>query len=141
MGSEPIEFWGQAIIGESGVDETFIGTMRFENGAFAQFDSGFRSPFRTHIEIVGSTGVIVVPRPFKPTRRETIYIGSAMDELKPVEIEGFDLLYSGEIEDMADAILDGVAPRVSLYDSRANIDAIQKLLASAAAKKSANTQN
>jgi predicted dehydrogenase len=141
LGSEPIDFWGQAIIGDSGVDETFIGAMRFENGAFAQFDSGFRSPFRTHLEIVGSAGIIVVPRPFKPAKVETVYIGSAMDQLVPTRIEGFDLLYSGEIEDMADAIIDGAAPRVSLYDSRANIDAIQKLLASAAEKKRANTEN
>ena len=40
-------------------------------------------------------------------------------------------LYLGEVEDMADAIIQGKAPRISLEDSRANVATIVALLESA----------
>lgn len=131
FGAEPIEAFGMSFIGPGGVDETFVGTLRFGENAYAQFDCGFCAPFRTHMEIVGSEGIIIIPRPFKPTAHETIYIGKASDRLEPLAIEGPELLYLGEVEDMADGILNGSAPRISLHDSRANVAAIVALLRSA----------
>jgi predicted dehydrogenase len=131
IGAEPLEMSGMQVIGESGVDETFVGTMRFTNGAYAQFDSGFHAPFRTNMEIVGSEGVIVIPRPFKPTESETIYVGSAGDQLEPVQVSGPEHLYIGEVEDLYDAVVHGAAPRVNLQDSRNNVAAILALLQSA----------
>ena len=131
IGAEPVEAFGMQFIGPGGVDEMFVGALRFADDVYAQFDCGFRAPFRTNMEIVGSEGVIVIPRPFKPTARETIYIGRAGDQLEPVAIEGPELLYLGEVEDLADVILSGAPPRVSLQDSRANVAAIAALLRSA----------
>lgn len=131
IGREPVEVFGMQFTGSSGVDETFVGTLRFAEGTYAQFDCGFRAPFRMHIEIVGSEGVIVVPRPFKPTARETIYIGKSSDQLEPLIVEGPELLYLGEVEDLADAALNGTPPRISLQDSRANVAVILALLRSA----------
>ena len=132
IGAAPVQVVGHQITGEkSGVDESFYGTIEFANGAVAQFDCGFRAPFRTHIEIVGSEGIILVPRPFKPTDKETIYMGKAGDQLEPVQVDSLAPLYSGEVEDMADAVLLGKAPRISLADSRANVATIVALLQSA----------
>jgi xylose dehydrogenase (NAD/NADP) len=131
IGTEPAEAFGMQFVGPSGVDETFVGTLRFGEDVYAQFDCGFRAPFRMNMEIVGSEGVIVIPRPFKPTAHETIYIGKASDQLEPITIEGPELLYLGEVEDMADAILNGTSPRISLQDSRANVAAMVALLQSA----------
>ncbi len=132
IGAAPVRVMGHQIVGaQSGVDESFYGTIEFANGAAAQFDCGFRAPFRTNIEIVGSEGVIMVPRPFKPTDNETIYVGKASDQLEPVQVDGFTQLYSGEVEDMADAVLLGKAPRISLADSRENVATIVALLQSA----------
>lgn len=131
IGKEPVEVQGMQFVGRSGVDETFVGTLRFGDDVYAQFDSGFRAPFRMNMEIVGSEGLIVVPRPFKPTAHETIYIGKASDQLEPLTLEGPELLYLGEVEDMYDAIVHGHAPRISLQDSRANVAAIVALLQSA----------
>jgi predicted dehydrogenase len=136
IGAEPVEVMGFQTVGTSGVDETFVGQMRFANNAYAQFDCGFHAPFRTHIEIVGSEGLIVAPRPFKPTHDETFYVGKASDQLEPVKVEGFEHLYSGEVEDMADAILLGNPPRISLRDSRNNVAAIVALLRSAKENRS-----
>jgi predicted dehydrogenase len=131
IGAEPAEVQGMQVLGESGVDETFVGTMRFTNGAHAQFDSGFHAPFRTNMEIVGSEGVIVIPRPFKPNDKETFYVGPAGDQLEPVQVSGPEHLYIGEVEDLFDAVVNGAAPRVSLQDSRNNVAAILALLQSA----------
>lgn len=132
MGREPSAVLGFAQIGSSGVDDSFAGEMRWPNGAVAQFDSSLRMPFRTHMEIVGSEGIIVIPRPFKPGAVAEIFVGSAMDALERRRITGPEHLYSGEVEDMADAVIDGKSPRVSLADSRSNVRTIQALLQSAA---------
>ena len=128
-GAEPAETFGWQTLGESGVDEAFAGQLRFDSGAMAQVDCGFRMPFRTRVEVVGREGVIVVPRPYKPGTHETIVIARA-DETTSVEISGPEL-YSGEVEDMADAVLLGREPRISLADSRGNVAALQALLRAA----------
>lgn len=128
-GQEPVEVFGHGIPPMDGVDERFYGQLTFPNHVIAQFDSGFRSLFRTHIEIVGSQGNIELRTPFKPGEGAEILL------TKNGSIEKFTFgyieLYSGEIEDMADAILEGKNPLVSLADSRANTNTIHCLYHSA----------
>jgi len=129
VGAEPVEVSGWQSAGPGGVDETFIGQMRFANGVHAQFDCGFRAPFRTHVEIVGSEGTISMRHPFKPGLDERITVTRG-DDVQIIVVPGEEL-YIGEVEDMADAILLGRPPRVSLADSRGNVAAIVALLRSA----------
>ena len=128
-GAEPVEAFGWQSLGQTGVDEIFVGQLRFPNDIYAQFDSGFRAPFRTQIEVVGGEGTITVLASFKPGLNEQIILRRG-DEAQTIAIPGQEL-YSGEVEDMADAILLGKAPRVSLAESRGNIAAIVALLQSA----------
>ena len=133
-GAEPAEVMGWAVRGPTGVDEAFTGHMRFAAGpgqpdVLAQFDCGFRMPYRTHVEAVGSEGVIAVARPYRPLPRETVTVTRG-DEVTAVDVEGPEP-YRGEVEDMADAVLLGRAPRVSLGDSRGNVAALVALLRSA----------
>jgi xylose dehydrogenase (NAD/NADP) len=129
-GSEPLEVFGWQITGKaSGVDETFTGQMRFPNNVFAQFDCGFRTPQRTHMELVGDKGNIIIKTPFNPILNEEIIVTND-DGKKIITTPGEDL-YLGEVENMADAILNGQAPRVSLADSRSNVATIKALLRSA----------
>jgi D-xylose 1-dehydrogenase (NADP+, D-xylono-1,5-lactone-forming) len=132
-GAEPVEVSGWQVTSKSGVDETFAGQMRFPGDVYAQFDSSFRAPFRTHIEIVGSEATINVPRPFKPDTEGTFTItrGDAVETITSDP----EVLYLGEVEDIADAILTGKAPRISLADSRANVGTIVALLQSARESK------
>ncbi len=116
---------------DRGVDLALWGSLRFPSGAVAQIDGSFMAPFRTNFEVVGTDGLIVVPVPFKPGADESILIGPHVEALEPVRITGGDL-YRGEVEDLADAVLLGTAPRVTLADSRVNTAAILALLASAA---------
>lgn len=111
------------------IDQSFVGQMRFPEGILAQFDSGFQSPFRTEMEIIGSLGILFIPNPFRPGKNEEILL-KKNDKVEKIKIRGQEL-YLGEVEDMADAILLGKAPRVSLEDSRENARTIQALLESA----------
>lgn len=100
--------------------------MKFPGEIYAQFDSGFRSPYRTHIEIVGSEGTLTVPSPFKPGLDENISLyRENKTEFIPIPRQE---LYIGEVEDLADCILNGKTPRMTLADSRANVAAITALL-------------
>jgi predicted dehydrogenase len=129
-GAEPVEVFGWQNTGAgSGVDESFFGQMRFPNEVHAQFDCGFRSPQRTHIELVGDKGNITVKTPFTPRLNEEIIVTNG-DEKRIITTPGEDL-YLGEVENMADAILDGKPPRMSLADSRNNVALILALLRSA----------
>lgn len=130
VGAEPVEVFGWQITGKrSGVDESFFGQMRFSNGVHAQFDCGFRTPHRAHLELVGDKGSITLEEAFNPgLNNEIILIND--DEKRIITIPGEDL-YLGEVENMADAILNGKAIRMSLADSRNNVAVIRALLRSA----------
>jgi xylose dehydrogenase (NAD/NADP) len=129
-GVELVEVFGWQVTGQaSGVDEMFAGQMRFSNGVYAQFDCGFRTPQRTHMELVGDKGNITIKIPFSPKLNEEIIVTNG-DEKRIITIPGEDL-YLGEVENMADAILNGQPPRMSLADSRSNVAAIKALLRSA----------
>ena len=134
VGAEPLEVFGWQVTGSTGIDDTFAGQMRFDQDIVAQFDSSFVIPFHTFMEIVGSEGTLNIPRPFKPETDEKIYLTRG-DRTETIKIKGQEL-YIGEVEDMADAILLGRAPRISLEDSRANVAAISALLESARTGKS-----
>ena len=129
VGENPLEVFGWQVTGPTGIDETFVGQIRFANDVYSQFDSSFAIPFQTFMEIVGSEGTLNIPKPFKPGINEKIYLTRG-DETETIEMPGQEL-YIGEVEDMADAILLGREPRVSLDDSRANVAVITALLESA----------
>jgi predicted dehydrogenase len=129
LSEEPEEVFGWQLIGKSGVDEVFIGQLRFAGDVFAQFDSGFRSPFRSRIEIIGSDRTLIVPKPFSPELDADILIGNG-SEYETIEMPGEEL-YIGEVEDMADAIITDSSPRISLDDSRNNVVVILALIKSA----------
>ena len=126
---EPADALGWQTLGPTGVDVAFAGQLRFPSGAIAQFDSGFAAPFRTEIEIVGTDGVLRVPRPFKPGKAERLTLVRG-DKSETIDVTG-DELYLGEVEDLASAALSGATPRLSLEWSRRNCAALVALLESA----------
>jgi predicted dehydrogenase len=129
LGEEPVEVFGRQVTTEREVDHTFVGMMRFGSGALTSFDCGFRSAQRWGMEIVGEQGSITLSNPFKPGLKDTIVLhrGDATEEIPAPPME----LYIGEIDDMADAVLDGKPQRISLEDSLANTRALVALYQSA----------
>ena len=133
LGDEPIEAFGWQITGKTGIDEVFTGQLRFRDNVVAQFDCGFRSPFRARMVVIGSEATLVIPNPFRPGIDDEMRIVKE-DEVQRIETPGQEL-YIGEVEDMADAILKGTPPRISLDDSRNNVATILALLRSAQENK------
>jgi len=129
VGESPREVFGWQVIGPTGIDETFVGQMQFAGNVLAQFDSSFVIPLHWFMEIIGSEGTLNIPNPFKPGINEKIYLTRG-DKTETIKIKGQEL-YIGEVEDVADAILLGKEPRISLNDSRVNVGMISALLESA----------
>lgn len=129
VGAKPAEVFGWQAEGPGGCDESFYGQVRFENGVCLQFDCGFRSPFRSFIEIVGTEGTIHIPNPFKPGLKEEIRIRRE-DREEIVKVKGHEL-YLGEVDDICDAVLHGTSLRISLEDSRENTAVLLALLKAA----------
>ena len=132
-GAEPIEVFGNHVIGSTGTDDSFIGQMRFPGDVFAQFDCSFRIQHRTYMEIAGTKGTITIKRPFTPRQVESIELKQGEKISKIVIRSGH--LYAGEIEDIHNVILDGTEPRVTLLDSRNTVRAITSLIQSAEANR------
>jgi predicted dehydrogenase len=129
--SLPESVAGMQFIGESDVDETFIGQMVYPGNRLAQISCSFRSPLHTYFEIVGTQGRLVLNRPFigmEDERRLMFYPGDGY----PFEIPVRDQeLYIGEVEDMHDAILDGKPQYLTLQETRNHVRTVLALYESA----------
>ncbi len=127
-GVEPQEVFGRSRQGAEDVDEAFTGQLALGE-VVAQFDAGFRAPLRTHLEVVGTEGVITAAAPFKPGPGAHLLLsrGEATEMIAVDE----QPLYIGELDDLADAATLGREPRVTLADSRGNVATIVALYESA----------
>ncbi len=133
VGERPESVFGWQTCNQDGVDLQFVGQIRYPGDVMAQFDSSFQTPERAQMEIVGNQGNLLISNPFKPGWSNLIRL-TCDGETKEISVPG-DELYSGEVEDMTDAILFGRKPRISLEDSRLNVATIQALLKSASVGK------
>lgn len=128
-GTIPTDVSGWQATTPGGVDDTFVGQLRFPGDIFAQIHSGFNTPLRSQLEVIGSQGSIEVPVPFTPQMNEKILLKRG-ESVQVIEIPGQEL-YIGEVEDMWEAIQHGTAACVSLVDSRENVATLAALLESA----------
>ena len=126
LGTEPLEVFGWQVTGPTGIDDSFFGQLHFSGDAVGQFDSSFVIPFHAYMEFVGSEGTLIIPQPYKPGLNEKLFLVRD-GKTETVKVKGQEL-YLGEVEDMADAILLGKSPRISLGDSRANVATLKALL-------------
>ncbi|MBE3067232.1 MAG: Gfo/Idh/MocA family oxidoreductase [Chloroflexi bacterium] len=129
LGAEPLEVFGWQVTGPTGVDEVFTAQLHFPEDVFAQFDCSVKIPYHVFMEIVGDEATLIIPNPYNPGVKETLYLTRG-GKVETIVVKGTGS-YIGEVEDMADAILLGKPPRVSLADSRANTAAILALFESA----------
>ncbi|HAJ35932.1 MAG TPA: gfo/Idh/MocA family oxidoreductase [Chloroflexi bacterium] len=116
----PVEVWAQQTIGESGVDVSMSAQLRFASGAVAQISTGFRTPFREAVYLVGERGILHIPEPWKPglTGRDSVMTLTDLDERTEQIITPAVNPYLCEVQAMEACVLDGAAPVVSLADSR-----------------------
>jgi len=131
MGAEPDEVFGWQTLSDGGVDLTFAGSMCFDEGTLAQFDCSFETAFRWGAEVAGSEGVITLESPWKPGAEKPPVIQLEEGEgRQEVPVEDIDP-YLCEVRQMADCVLEGADPLISLADSRNNVATINALYHSA----------
>lgn len=116
----PVEVWAQQTVGESGVDVSMIAQLRFASGAVAQISSGFRTPFREAVYLVGSQGILHMPEPWKPglTGSDSVMTLTDLENRQEQIITPAVNPYLCEVQAMEACVLDGAAPVVTLADSR-----------------------
>lgn len=121
MGEAPETVFGQQWLGETGIDELFVGQLQYSGNRFAQINASFRTPFQTYLEIIGTTGRLYLERPFNylEANRPPIFY-PVSGEVQKLSIPPKEL-YAGEVEDMQAAILDGVPPYLSLEETRNHV--------------------
>jgi len=61
---EPLAVTAQSTSGDHGVDAHLVATLRFADGVLAHVDSAFHVPDRSHLEVVGTDGVLRVSDPW-----------------------------------------------------------------------------
>lgn len=131
-GNAPTSVWGTRIVGESGVDTSFTGQMRFGNGVTAQIRCGFNNAFRQGLRLVGSAGLIDVPEPHNLTgESETKIIVTNTSGEQEIIIVPAKNTYLSEVEAMEASVLDGAKPRLPLSLSRAFLQTVLALHESA----------
>lgn len=117
-GHEPKMVFGTAHWHPSGVDEEFMGLLRFDPGGMtANIYGGFRAVYRTWLEIMGSEGALTVPNPFRPGPIETLEL-ERNGVVEPIAVAGSREIFVREIADFEASVLDGAPPVVSLAESR-----------------------
>jgi predicted dehydrogenase len=129
-GRDPKMVFGSAHWHAAGVDEEFMGLLRFPGGTTATIYSGFRAALRTWLEVLGTEGALTVPNPFKPGIQEVLELERG-GRTESIAVAGSPQLFVREIEHFEDSVLDGAPSVVTLADSRFAAAALSALLDSA----------
>jgi len=136
-GAEPIQVQASAVIGQSQVDETLVGILRFPNNVIAHFDSSFRTDYREWVLIQGSEGRLELEHPFRShiiggEGRITLH---RKDDTNEVFTTGAVNQYQLMAEHFADAILNSKPLRYPPELDRGNMRVIDALYESARTEK------
>jgi predicted dehydrogenase len=127
---DPKMVFGSAHWTAGGVDEEFMGMLRFPGGTTATIYAGFTAGLRTWLEVIGSDGALTVPNPFRPGPLETLELerGGVVER---IDVPGSPEIFVREVEDFEASVLDGAPAVVSLAESRRTAAILSALYASA----------
>ena len=131
LAGEPERVQAEQLVGESGVDVCFAGTLRCADDVVAQFDCGLVLPDRAELEVVGEDGSLVIGDPWHARspgielRRE----GESQVEQIPIEPANS---YRLELDDLCAAIRGEATPLLGRDDALGQARTIDALYRSAA---------
>ena len=129
VAGEPEYVFGWQTQSASGVDATFAGLLRYDNGVLGIFDCGFRQQYRAQAEVTGTEATLIIERPFRLDASARIIIQRGFEE-EEITFPAADP-YQCEVEAVAATILDGAPLPVPLDISRANVATLSALYRSA----------
>ena len=125
IAGEPELAFGRQVVGPSGVDVRFLGTLHFAGDVLAHFECGFDVPSSSRLEVVGSQGTALVPDPWM-CRDPHVQVGD-----ERIDVDDIDR-YRLELENMSDAILGEAEPLLGRADAVGQARTIDALYRSAA---------
>ncbi|MCC7449709.1 MAG: Gfo/Idh/MocA family oxidoreductase [Anaerolineae bacterium] len=142
---EPTDVAAWQTTGETDVDMTLMGQLRFPSGAFGQFTCSFQMIPYWDMEIIGSQGRIFLQEPWlnrigetsnvrviRPSGKAQATFGDDTSHLKEETLtDPGTNAYVCEVQSMESCILDGASPVIPLESSRGNVAAIVALLTAA----------
>jgi len=129
VGDEPVSVQGTARFNDQkGVDETFVGMLRFPGLELGIFDCAFRSSPLQTLEVVGDSGTLELPAPFVAGDSPTILKHGAEPETFRIEKAN---PYQLMVEHFNQCILNNEKPRYPPEDGFKNMRVIDTLFASA----------
>ena len=128
LGGEPERAYGEQVIGDTGVDVLFAGTLRFPRGVIAQIDAGMELPRRDGLEAVGTEGSLVIPDPWL-ARRLVLHLrrGETREEIALPPADPYRL----ELENMCEAIRGEAEPLLGRADAVGQARTLEALYRSA----------
>jgi len=135
LGGEPEHVYGEQVLGESGVDELFTGTMRLRGDVLAQFDAGLVLQVRDELEAIGEDGSLFLDDPWH-CKRPVIELRTA-GGVEEIAVEPADS-YRLQLENMSDAIRGEAEPLLGREDALGQARAIEALYRSAAEARPVN---
>jgi len=125
LGGEPEHVFGEQVLGETGVDVGFHGTLRLRDDVVAQFDASFTVPERQRLEAVGDGGTLVLEAPWRPDKGGRVLVNG-----EPVAVPVADS-YGLELANLAAAIAGDAEPLLGRDDALAQARTIDALYRSA----------
>lgn len=130
-GLEPVEVQAFANWASTGVDEQLAGTLRFENGLMAQFDSSLTMERREIYELIGTEGYLSVPAAFLPGTADAAIVEHRGRKGETAHtIDGIDE-YQLMVEHFSDCVLNDRPLRYPAAEAALNMRVIEALYQSA----------
>jgi D-xylose 1-dehydrogenase (NADP+, D-xylono-1,5-lactone-forming) len=128
LAGEPERVYGEQVVGDTGVDVLFSGTMRFAGGVVAQFDSGLYLPHRDELEAIGDEGSLFLDDPWHCTAPGILLRREDGEEAIPVQAADS---YRLELENMSAAIRGEGEPLLGREDALGQARTLEALYRSA----------
>ena len=125
LAGEPTTVTGAQVLGSTGVDVRFAGTLRFSGDVLGHFDCGFDVPARRELEAVGSDGVLRVLDPWL-TRQAGLELVRGDGEAERIAVEEADPFLL-ELENLAGAIRGEADPLLGRRDAVGQARALEAL--------------
>jgi D-xylose 1-dehydrogenase (NADP+, D-xylono-1,5-lactone-forming) len=132
---EPEHVYGEQIAASTGVDEVFVGTMRFPGDVLAEIDAGLVLPMRDELEAIGEEGSLFVDDPWH-CRTPGIELRTKAGA-ETISVDRADS-YRLELENMGDAIRGRAEPLLGREDALGQARTIDALYRSAAEARRVN---
>ncbi|SET71662.1 Predicted dehydrogenase [Salinibacillus kushneri] len=107
-----------------GVDTSAYGIFQMKKGTRALFDCSFNRPFRSLYEVIGTKGLIIVPRAYRPDNYNHEGIVRIEKDGEVREEMIIKDQYKAEVEHFSQAILEDKEPSYTGEDTIRNMKAI-----------------